>query len=58
VSRRAYWLLENLLLNTLYKDKRASNVDARFELIEFAESISGPDPQNYEAAMNSLDTDK
>ena len=55
MSKRAYWLLENLLLNTFYEDKRASNIDAKFE---FAKSISGPDPQNYKVAMNSLDTGK
>lgn len=58
MSKRAYWLLENLLLNTFYEDKRASNIDAKFEFIEFTKSISGPDPQNYKVAMNFLNTGK
>lgn len=58
MSKRAYWLLENLLLNTFYEDKRASNIDAKFEFIEFAKYISGPDSQNYKIAVNSLNTGK
>jgi len=43
---RAYWPLKNLLLNTLYENERTSNVSTEFELIEFSNSIFGPDPQN------------
>jgi len=57
-SRRVYWLLGNLLHNTLYEDKRANNASYEFNLIEFAGSISGPDSQNYKIAINSPNADK
>lgn len=50
---RAYWLLENPLLNILYKDRRANNIDTGFELIEFAGSIFVPNPQNYKSSSNA-----
>ena len=33
VLRRVYWLLEKLLLNTCYEDKRVNNLNDGFELI-------------------------
>lgn len=58
VSRKVYWLLENLLHITLYKDKRTNNIDYEFNLIEFTESISGPNSQNYKIAINFFNADK
>ena len=57
-SKRVYQLPGNSLLNTLYKNKRANYADSEFDLIEFAESISGPDLQNYKVAMNSSNANK
>ena len=58
VPRKVYWIPENLLHITLYKDKRTNNTDYEFNLIEFTESISGPNSQNYKIAINFFNADK
>ena len=58
VFRKVYWLLENLLHITFYKDKKTNNIDYEFNLIEFTESISGQNSQNYKIAINSFNADK
>ena len=52
--KRAYWLPGKPLLNLAH----ANHADAEFQPVEFANSVSGPDPHNYKSAMNASDADR
>ena len=56
--RRAYWLPGKPLLNPHNEQDDANHADAEFQPVEFANSVSGPDPHNYKSAMNAPDADR
>ena len=56
--RRAYWLPGKPLLNPHNEQDDANHADAEFQPVEFANSVSGPDPRNYKSAMNAPDADR
>ena len=56
--RRAYWLPGKPFLNPHNETDEANHTDAEFQQVEFAYSISGPDPRNYKAAMSAPDADR
>ena len=58
MPRRAYWLPGKLLLNPYSEQDNANHADAEFQPVEFANSVSGPDPRNYKTAMSASYVDR